>query len=407
MKEIEGQLCIENIPVINLAREYGSPLFIYSAEQIKNNFEKYQNELGSNDLICYAVKANSNLHILKLLSELGSGFDVVSGNELKRCLTAGADKNKIVFSGVAKSNEEIKLAIENDILSINIESYGEFERIAKISEQLKKSVNCALRVNPDIAIGSHKYIETGSKTSKFGLDSEAVNKISDEARENKLVNITSVACHIGSQISDENLILKSLDVISEIANNLSLNGHAIKFLDIGGGLGIQYKDEEEGDPGILMAGVKNRLEGKEYKIILEPGRSIIGSAGILVTKIEYIKNAGGKKFAIIDAGMNDLIRPSLYEAWHEVKELENKEISSDTYDLAGPVCETGDILAKDRNLKILPNDFVAFMDVGAYGSVMSSNYNSRLKPMELLVMDGEIEVIRRKETFEDLIALES
>ena len=204
MKEIEGQLCIENIPVINLAREYGSPLFIYSAELIKNNFEKYQNELGSNDLICYAVKANSNLHILKLLSELGSGFDVVSGNELKRCLTAGADKNKIVFSGVAKSNEEIKLAIENDILSINIESYGEFERIAKISEQLKKSVNCALRVNPDIAIGSHKYIETGSKTSKFGLDSEAVNKISDEARDHKLVNITSVACHIGSQISDEN-----------------------------------------------------------------------------------------------------------------------------------------------------------------------------------------------------------
>ena len=198
-----------------------------------------------------------------------------------------------------------------------------------------------------------------------------------------------------------------MDVISEIANNLSLNGHTIKFLDIGGGLGIQYKDEEEGDPGILMAGVKNRLEGKEYKIILEPGRSIIGTAGILVTRIEYIKNAGGKKFAIIDAGMNDLIRPSLYEAWHEVKELENKEISSDTYDLAGPVCETGDILAKDRNLKILPNDFVAFMDVGAYGSVMSSNYNSRLKPMELLVTGDEIEVIRRKETYEDLIALES
>ena len=407
MKEIEGQLCIENIPVINLAREYGSPLFIYSAEQIKDNFEKYQNELGSNDLICYAVKANSNLHILKLLSELGSGFDVVSGNELKRCLKAGADKKKIVFSGVAKSNEEIKLAIENDILSINIESYGEFERIAKISERLNKSVNCALRVNPDIAIGSHKYIETGSKTSKFGLDNEAVNKISDEARDNTLVNITSVACHIGSQISDENLILKSLDVISEIANNLSANGHAIKFLDIGGGLGIQYKDEEEGDPKILMAGVKNKLEGKEYKIILEPGRSIVGSAGILVTRIEYIKNAGGKKFAIIDAGMNDLIRPSLYEAWHGVKEVEQKDIEVATYDLAGPVCETGDVLAKDRELRILPNDYLAIMDVGAYGSVMASNYNSRLKPIELLVSEDKVRVIKRRENFEDLIALET
>ena len=407
MKAIDGQLFVENIPVIELAKEYGSPLFIYSSKEIEDNFLNYKNEIRDQDLVCYAVKANSNIHILKLLSDLGSGFDVVSGNELQRCLLAGADRKKIVFSGVAKSHEEIKLAVESDILSINIESVGEFERIAAIAKELNKIVNCALRINPDITIGSHKYIETGSKTSKFGLDKESVGKISELSKSNEHINIKAVACHIGSQISDENLILKSLIYIKEIADQLKGEGHELNFLDIGGGLGIQYKDEEKGDPKILISEVKTLLKETDYQVIVEPGRSIVGTSGILLTKVEYIKEAGEKKFAIIDAGMNDLIRPSLYEAWHKVREVEERDLESETYDLAGPVCETGDILARDRSLKLQPDDYLVFMDVGAYGSVMSSNYNSRLKPAELLITKDVVKVIKRKENFEDLIALES
>ena len=403
----DNQLYVEDIPVIQITKEYGSPAFIYSSKAINDNFQSYQSEIREGDLICYAVKANSNLHILKLLSDLGSGFDVVSGNELKRCLLAGADKNKIVFSGVAKTEEEITLAIENDILSINIESYGEFERILEVSKRLNKKVNCALRVNPDIAIGSHKYIQTGSKTSKFGLDKESVLKISSQCEIDGPIKLTSVASHIGSQISDENLILESVDYLIEIADELAKNGHNIEYLDIGGGLGIQYRDEEEGSPKILLEKVKELLSERDFKIILEPGRSVIGTAGILVSKVEYIKKAGEKKFAIIDAGMNDLIRPSLYEAWHKVIEVDHQNTDLDLYDLAGPVCETGDVLAKDRNLKIMPGDHVAFMDVGAYGSVMTSNYNSRLRPIELLVTKDKVQVIKRKESFEDIVALET
>lgn len=403
----DNQLYVEDIPVIQITKEYGSPAFIYSSKAINDNFQSYQSEIREGDLICYAVKANSNLHILKLLSDLGSGFDVVSGNELKRCLLAGADKNKIVFSGVAKTEEEIILAIENDILSINIESYGEFERILEVSKKLNKKVNCALRVNPDIAIGSHKYIQTGSKTSKFGLDKESVLKISSQCEIDGPIKLTSVASHIGSQISDENLILESVDYLIEIADELAKNGHNIEYLDIGGGLGIQYRDEEEGSPKILLEKVKELLSKRDFKIILEPGRSVIGTAGILVSKVEYIKKAGEKKFAIIDAGMNDLIRPSLYEAWHKVIEVDHQNTDLDLYDLAGPVCETGDVLAKDRDLKIMPGDHVAFMDVGAYGSVMTSNYNSRLRPIELLVTKDKVQVIKRKESFEDIVALET
>ena len=406
MKSINGKLYIENIPVLDLAREYGSPCYIYSYEIITNNFLKYKKETRNQDLICYAVKANSNINILKLLAGLGSGFDVVSGNELKRCLIAGVDKNKIVFSGVGKSYEELEYAVDSEILSINIESVGEFKRISKIANKLNKTVNCALRVNPNISTGSHKYIETGSKTSKFGLDGQSIDEILKLSDEDNLIKISSVACHIGSQISDEDLILESLECIKSVAAKLEDNGHHIEFLDIGGGLGIRYRDENEVNPKALLDKVKNVLKNTDYKIILEPGRSIIGASGILVTKVEYIKDAGEKRFAIIDVGMNDFIRPSLYEAWHEVREVENKDINSYTYDLAGPVCETGDVLAENRELKVLPGDYLAFMDVGAYGSVMSSNYNSRLKPIELLVNKDVVEVIKRKETFEDLVALE-
>lgn len=403
----EGNLFVENILGAELAKKYGTPAFIYSSEVIRNNYELYSNQKREDDLICYAVKANSNLNILKMLVDIGSGFDVVSGNELKKCLLAGADKNKIVFSGVAKSEEEITHAIENEILSINIESINEYKRIEKISSSLNKKVKCALRVNPDITIGSHKYIETGAKSSKFGLGKKDVNEVSELALKSENIELTTIACHIGSQISDENLILQSLDYIFVIAEELKKQGHEISCLDIGGGLGIKYHNEKKGDPALLIKEIKRRLNGTNYKFILEPGRSIIGNAGILISKVEYIKEAGDKKFAIVDTGMNDLIRPSLYEAWHGVMELENRKVKSEKYDIAGPVCETGDVLATDRELRILPNDIIALMDVGAYGSVMSSNYNSRLKPVEILVTGDKAEVIRRRESFEDLIALET
>ena len=403
----EGNLFVENILGAELAKKYGTPAFIYSSEVIRNNYALYSNDKREDDLICYAVKANSNLNILKMLVDIGSGFDVVSGNELKKCLLAGADKNKIVFSGVAKSEEEITHAIENEILSINIESINEYKRIEKISSSLNKKVRCALRVNPDITIGSHKYIETGAKSSKFGLGKKDVNEVSELALKSENIELTTIACHIGSQISDENLILQSLDYIFVIAEELKKQGHEISCLDIGGGLGIKYHNEKKGDPALLIKEIKRRLNGTNYKFILEPGRSIIGNAGILISKVEYIKEAGDKKFAIVDTGMNDLIRPSLYEAWHGVMELENRKVKSEKYDIAGPVCETGDVLATDRELRILPNDIIALMDVGAYGSVMSSNYNSRLKPVEILVKGDKAEVIRRRESFEDLIALET
>ena len=403
----EGNLFVENILGAELAKKYGTPAFIYSSEVIRNNYALYSNQKREDDLICYAVKANSNLNILKMLVDIGSGFDVVSGNELKKCLLAGADKNKIVFSGVAKSEEEITHAIENEILSINIESINEYKRIEKISSSLNKKVKCALRVNPDITIGSHRYIETGAKSSKFGLGKKDVNEVSELALKSENIELTTIACHIGSQISDENLILQSLDYIFVIAEELKKQGHEISCLDIGGGLGIKYHNEKKGDPALLIKEIKRRLNGTNYKFILEPGRSIIGNAGILISKVEYIKEAGDKKFAIIDTGMNDLIRPSLYEAWHGVMELENRKVKSEKYDIAGPVCETGDVLATDRELRILPNDIIALMDVGAYGSVMSSNYNSRLKPVEILVTGDKAEVIRRRESFEDLIALET
>ena len=403
----EGNLFVENILGAELAKKYGTPAFIYSSEVIRNNYALYSNQKREDDLICYAVKANSNLNILKMLVDIGSGFDVVSGNELKKCLLAGADKNKIVFSGVAKSEEEITHAIENEILSINIESINEYKRIEKISSTLNKKVKCALRVNPDITIGSHKYIETGAKSSKFGLGKKDVNEVSELALRSENIELTTIACHIGSQISDENLILQSLDYIFVIAEELKKQGHEISCLDIGGGLGIKYHNEKKGDPALLIKEIKRRLNGTNYRFILEPGRSIIGNAGILISKVEYIKEAGDKKFAIVDTGMNDLIRPSLYEAWHGVMELENRKVKSEKYDIAGPVCETGDVLATDRELRILPNDIIALMDVGAYGSVMSSNYNSRLKPVEILVTGDKAEVIRRRESFEDLIALET
>tara|TARA_B100000530_G_scaffold330661_1_gene274314 strand:- start:43 stop:1281 length:1239 start_codon:yes stop_codon:yes gene_type:complete len=405
--EKEGQLYVDDLPVSEIANNYSTPAFIYSASEIRNNFNKYTGALRKGDLICYAVKANSNIHILKELVDLGSGFDVVSGNELKRCIQAGADPKKIVFSGVAKSSEDLELAINEGIFSINIESEDEFDRVCNISQNLNKEVQCAIRINPDIPTGSHKYIETGLKTSKFGVGSETLQNISSKAKDKPLIKISGIACHIGSQISDNSLIIKSLEHLLDAQKLLIKDEHKLEFLDIGGGLGITYKEETPGNPESLILEILNKISALNLNIILEPGRSITGTAGILVTKVEYLKLTEHKNFAIIDAGMNDLMRPALYDAWHTVKEVKKRDLDKKIYELVGPVCESSDVLAKERELSISQGDFIAFMDAGAYGSVMSSNYNSRLKVPEILVNGSSAKLIKRRESFEDLIALET
>ena len=404
--EKEGQLYVDDLPISDIVDKYGTPAFIYSGSAIKNNYNRYANALSDGDQICYAVKANSNIHILKELVRLGSGFDVVSGNELKRCIEAGADPRKIVFSGVAKSAEDIELAIKTGILSINIESEDEFDRIAKIAKTLNNEVQCSIRINPDIPTGSHKYIETGLKTSKFGVDTETLHNISLKAKDTPLIRVSGIACHIGSKISDNSLIMKSLEFLLNARQLLTKDGHEINFLDVGGGLGITYKEESPGNPESLIAEISNAVKEANINIVLEPGRSITGNAGILISNVEYLKLTKYKNFAIIDAGMNDLMRPALYDAWHTVKAIKQNNSEKRNYEIVGPVCESADVLAKDRELVISQGDLIAFMDAGAYGSVMSSNYNSRLKVPEILVHGSSLKLIKRRESFEDSIVLE-
>lgn len=404
--EKEGQLYVDDLPIAEIADKYGTPAYVYSSSKIQKNYIKYADALREGDLICYAVKANSNIHILKELVQLGSGFDVVSGNELKRCIEAGADPKKIVFSGVAKSSEELELAINNEILSINIESEDEFDRIAAISETLNKNTNCSIRINPDIPTGSHKYIETGLKTSKFGVDTQTLNNISLKAKNKEFIQITGIASHIGSQISDNSLIMKSLEHLLTAHKSLMNDGHDINFLDVGGGLGITYKEEIPGDPKSLIAEICKELESSNLNIILEPGRSITGAAGVLIAKVEYLKLTDHKNFAIINAGMNDLMRPALYDSWHAVKEIRKSESDTRLYEIVGPVCESADVLAKERELNISQGDLIAIMDTGAYGSAMSSNYNSRLIVPEILVDGSSAKLIKKRQSFENSITLE-
>ena len=404
--EKEGQLYVDDLPIAEIVDKYGTPAYVYSNSKIQKNYIKYADALREGDLVCYAVKANSNIHILKELVQLGSGFDVVSGNELKRCIEAGADPKKIVFSGVAKSSEELELAISNEILSINIESEDEFDRIVAISETLNKNTNCSIRINPDIPTGSHKYIETGLKTSKFGVDTETLNNISLKAKNKEFIQITGIASHIGSQISDNSLIMKSLEHLLTAHKSLMNDGHDINFLDVGGGLGITYKEEIPGDPKSLIAEICKELESSNLNIILEPGRSITGDAGVLIAKVEYLKLTDHKNFAIINAGMNDLMRPALYDSWHAVKEIRKSESDTRLYEIVGPVCESADVLAKERELNISQGDLIAIMDTGAYGSAMSSNYNSRLIVPEILVDGSSAKLIKKRQSFENSITLE-
>ena len=402
----EGQLFIDDVSLKDIAKKFGTPVYVYSANKLKENLNNYVSSVRKEDKVCYSVKSNSNIHILSLLSELGSGFDVVSGNELRRCLEAGAKPEDIVFSGVGKTKEEIRLAISAGIFSINIESEEELERIINISKDLKKQAECTIRINPDLSSESHPYIQTGLKTSKFGVLKEKVDSMTRKASESGSVNIKGIASHVGSQIFDKELILENLNLLIEISTHLSKQGHNLRYLDLGGGFGISYQEEKELKIDEVLTEIISVLEPLNLNLILEPGRSISGNAGVLLSKIEYLKKTPGLNFAVIDSGMNDFLRPSLYQAWHDISVVETKDKKELFYKVVGPVCESGDTFGEERLLSLDENSILAIHDAGAYGHAMSSNYNSRLKSSEILIEDEEIKVIRRRETFDDLLRQE-
>ena len=406
LNRIEGKLFIDEVSLEDFAREYGTPVYVYSGSKLKENLNGYLSSVREEDKVCYSVKSNSNIHLLELLADLGSGFDVVSGNELRKCLEAGAKPEDIVFSGVGKTEEELALAIKENIFSINIESEEELDRIIKTAKDLEKKAQCMIRINPDISSESHPYIQTGLKTSKFGILREGIDSLVEKASKSGLINLKGIASHVGSQIFNKELIFENLNLLIEIANNLIRQGHALSYIDLGGGLGISYQEEKELEPKGVLEEVISKLEPLNLNLLLEPGRSISGNTGVLLSKVEYLKKTSDLNFAVIDSGMNDFLRPSLYQAWHNISVVETNNQKELSYKVVGPVCESGDTFGEDRMLSIDEDSILAIHDAGAYGHVMSSNYNSRLRPPEILVEGQEIKVIRRRETFDDLLRQE-
>ena len=406
LNRIEGKLFIDEVSLEDLAKEYGTPVYVYSGSKLKENLNGYLSSVREEDKVCYSVKSNSNIHLLELLADLGSGFDVVSGNELRKCLEAGAKPEDIVFSGVGKTEEELVLAIKENIFSINIESEEELDRIIKTAKDLEKKAQCMIRINPDISSESHPYIQTGLKTSKFGILREGIDSLVEKASKSGLINLKGIASHVGSQIFNKELIFENLNILIEIANNLIRQGHALSYIDLGGGLGISYQEEKELKPRGVLEEVISKLEPLNLNLLLEPGRSISGNTGVLLSKVEYLKKTSDLNFAVIDSGMNDLLRPSLYQAWHNISVVETNNQKELSYEVVGPVCESGDTFGEDRILSLNEDSILAIHDAGAYGHVMSSNYNSRLRPPEILVEGQEIKVIRRRETFDDLLRQE-
>jgi diaminopimelate decarboxylase len=403
-----GTLHIEEASLSEVANEFGTPSFVYSRKSIEEAFNKYQKAFGNQrHLICYAVKANSSIAILHLLAKMGSGFDVVSGGELKRVLLAGGDPKKTVFSGVGKTAQEIKDALSANIKCFNIESESELERISHIAKLEGKSANISLRVNPDVDAKTHPYISTGLKENKFGVDIKDAINIYRRAKDLPNLNIAGIDCHIGSQLVDIAPMRDAAIKVVELADALAKIDINIHHIDFGGGLGIRYQNEMPAGQQELVQVLLDVVGTRDYEILIEPGRSIVGNSGVLLTRVEYVKLGRDKNFLIVDAAMNDLARPALYDAHHEiVNVIENKTQKTHAFDVVGPICETGDFLGKNRSLSAEEGDMLAIMSAGAYGMTMSSNYNTRPKAAEILVNGSKCEVIRDRETIEDLTARE-
>jgi diaminopimelate decarboxylase len=399
-----GELFAEDFAVQDIVYKYGSPCYIYSRATLERHWKAFDQAFGKQaHLICYAVKANSNIAILNLLARLGSGFDIVSLGELERVITAGGDPKKIVFSGVGKREDEILAALKIGIRCFNIEVSGELDRINQLAEQLGVLAPVSFRVNPDVDAKTHPYISTGLKENKFGIDIQQALLEYRRAAAMPHINVIGIDCHIGSQLTETRPFLDALDKILDLVAALEAEGIKLHHLDLGGGLGICYKDEQPPEPADYIQAVLARLGQSDFEILLEPGRAIVGNAGILVTQVEYLKPTANKNFAIVDAAMNDLVRPSLYSAWQNIipVKLQSNAVET-TWDIVGPVCETGDFLGKNRPLKIAQGDLLAVRSSGAYGFTMSSNYNSRPRLAELMVDGDSLHVIRERETIAQL-----
>ena len=404
------QLYVEDLPVKQLAEEFGTPLYIYSRATLERHWHAFDSALGNHPhLICYAVKANSNIGILNVMAKLGSGFDIVSQGELERVLAAGGDASKVVFSGVAKSRAEIMRALEVGIRCFNVESVAELHHINQIAGEMGKVAPISLRVNPDVDAHTHPYISTGLKENKFGVSVDEAREVYKLAATLPHVKITGMDCHIGSQLTELQPFLDATDRLIRLMEQLKEDGITLKHLDLGGGLGVTYTDETPPHPSDYATALLNKLKDYEdLEIILEPGRAIAANAGILVAKVQYLKSNESRNFAITDTGMNDMIRPALYEAYMNIIEIDRTlEREKAIYDVVGPVCETSDFLGKQRELAIAEGDYIAQRSAGAYGASMSSNYNSRPRTAEVLVDGDKAHLIRRRESLSELWALES
>ena len=405
----QGELFCEDVAIAELAATYGTPLFVYSRATLERHWHAFDSALDGHDhLVCYAVKANSNLAVLNLLARLGSGFDIVSGGEMQRVLKAGGEPSRIVFSGVGKQADEIEAALGVDILCFNVESEQELDRINEIAGRMGKTARISFRVNPDVDAKTHPYISTGLKENKFGVAFADAESVYLKAAELEHIEIIGMDCHIGSQLTELSPYIDALDRLLALIEKLRAQGILIKHLDLGGGLGIRYRDEEPPLPADWASALHDRLDSFDGTIVIEPGRAIAGNAGILVSRVNYLKHGADKNFAVIDAAMNDLIRPSLYGAWQEIIRVEQaSDAPEKLYDVVGAICESSDFLGKDRSLGLRQNDLLAIRSSGAYAFGMASNYNTRMRAAEVMVDGDRHYCVREREGFEDLVRGES
>ncbi|KOE80977.1 diaminopimelate decarboxylase [Vibrio alginolyticus] len=405
----DGQLWAENVSLSQLAEQFGTPLYVYSRATLERHWHAFDESVGEHPhLVCYAVKANSNLGVLNTLARLGSGFDIVSGGELERVVAAGGDPSKVVFSGVGKTEAEMKRALELKIKCFNVESEPELERLNKVAGELGVKAPISLRINPDVDAQTHPYISTGLRDNKFGIAFDRAPDVYRLAQSLENLSIHGIDCHIGSQLTAIAPFIDATDRLLALIDDLKHQGINIKHLDVGGGLGVVYRDELPPQPSDYAKALLARLENhQDLELIFEPGRAIAANAGVLLTRVEFLKHTEHKNFAIIDAAMNDLMRPALYQAWQDIVPVAPRQGEASTYDLVGPICETGDFLGKDRSLVLAEGDLLAVRSAGAYGFVMSSNYNTRTRVAEVMVDGSQHHLVRQREELSSLWALES